>query len=77
MTGRKNHKLFLLSLQVLTRYNEGARPSQSDVSTLRLHAGPDAAALPVDELCCTLIRRELGTLAAANAAHTIEPTFAG
>ncbi len=57
--GRKNRKLFLLSLRVLARFCAGSPPSRRDLIVLRRHAPAAARSLPVDELCCALIRQEL------------------
>ena len=59
MITRKNRELFLLSLRVLARFNEGNQPSRRELIILRRHAQGGEAELPVDELCCALIRREL------------------
>jgi hypothetical protein len=57
---RRDRALFLLSLRVLARFNEGVHPSHHDLSLLRRNAQVDEMELPVDELCCALIGRELG-----------------
>jgi len=56
---RNNRELFLLSLRVLARFTDGAPASPRDLIILRRHAPPQAAALPVDELCCAVLRHEL------------------
>jgi hypothetical protein len=60
MIARKNRELFLLSLQVLASLNEGTPPSRRSAIILRRHAAPGEETLPLDELCCALIHRELG-----------------
>ena len=59
MIVRKNREVFLLALRVLARYNEGVHPPAAELEMLRLSAAIDEAGLPVDELCCALICREL------------------
>ena len=58
---RNDRELFLTSLRVLARFTQGATPSRRDIIILRRRATPQEADLPVDELCCALIRRELET----------------
>jgi hypothetical protein len=55
----KNRELFLLSVRVLTRCVDGPRPSRRDVVALRKNAEPGEVDLPVEELCCALMMREL------------------
>ena len=59
---RKNRELFLLALRVLTRFNHGETLSRRNVIILRRNADADDKQLPVDELCCSIIQRELGGL---------------
>src|SRR4051812_43484190 len=62
MRSHRQHKsqdLFLLSVRVLTRCVDGPRPSRRDVVTLRENAKPSEADLPLEEICCAVIMREL------------------
>ena len=56
-----NRNLFLLSLRMLSQFRDGLRPSGCDLHTLRHQATVSEANLPLDQLCCALIRRELGS----------------
>ena len=54
-----NRDVFRLSLRVRTRFADGLQPSVEEFKLLRRHASAAEDTLPVDELCCALIRREL------------------
>ena len=56
---RENRDLFLLSLRVLARVNQGQEPSRRELIILRRNATAGQEGLPTDELCCSLIRHEL------------------
>ena len=55
-----DRKLYMAALRVLGQITSGADYSAEDLSLLRRHAAPDETKLPVDELCCEVIKRELG-----------------
>ena len=58
---RNDRELFLIALRVLARFTGGAQPSRRDLTILRRRARPSETTLPVDDLCCAVIRRELAT----------------
>jgi hypothetical protein len=55
----KNREVLVLSLRILSQVIAGAKIPQADVIKLRRSADPAEADLPIDELCCSLIQREL------------------
>src|SRR3954454_13599042 len=65
MIGRKDRALLIRALQVLAQFGEGEVPSRRDMIILRRHVGPKDADLPIDEVCCLLIRRESGAMTRA------------
>jgi hypothetical protein len=56
------------ALAVLTAYTEHRHPQPADVDLLKKHALPSEADLPIDELACEIVRRELAVRKAAAAA---------
>lgn len=57
---RKNQELFLLALRVLSYFDEGIQPSADDLVQLAATLPKEQRSLPVDELACAIIWRELG-----------------
>jgi hypothetical protein len=55
-----NRSLYMAALRVLGQLTSGMDFSSEDLSLLRRHALPGEAGLPVDVLCCEIIKRELG-----------------
>jgi hypothetical protein len=55
------------ALAVLIACTEHCHPEPADVELLKKHALPHEADLPIDELACEIIQRELGTRKAAAA----------
>ena len=51
--------LFLTALRVLSRFDERLELTGGDVNAIRRAALPDEADLPIDALCCQIIRRTL------------------
>ena len=49
------------ALAVITACTEHRHPEPADVEFLNKHALPSEAGLPIDELACEIIRRELAT----------------
>src|SRR5690242_3263617 len=51
--------LFLTALRVLSRFNEQLELTSGEVNALRRGAMPDETDLPIDALCCQILRRTL------------------
>src|ERR1051325_2409817 len=61
MLWRRDHKeFFLIALRALSQIASGIQPPRRDVIILRRNTPAGDGDLPLDELCCRLIRRELG-----------------
>ena len=54
-----DRELFLTALRVLARFNNELHLNTEDVNALRRSVLPNEADLPIDELCCQIIRRRL------------------
>ncbi len=54
-----NRNLYMAALRIVAQYAQGHVFSPEDLSTLRRHALPREADLPLDLLCCRIITREL------------------
>ena len=54
-----NRNLYLAALRVLAGCTQEKRFSPDDLSALRRNALPDEIDLPLDLLCCEIIKREL------------------
>lgn len=58
--GRMNRSLYLAALRVVAQLADGSGFSAEDLSVIRRHALPHELDLPLDMLCCEIIKRELG-----------------
>ena len=56
---RKNRELFLVALRVLAQCAENTSASADDLALLRSNARAEEKGMPIDELCCAFISREL------------------
>src|SRR4051795_7882421 len=65
MIGGKDRALLIRALQVLSQFGEGEVPSRRDMIILGRHVRREEADLPIDEVCCVLIRRESGAMTRA------------
>jgi hypothetical protein len=53
-------QLFLTALRVLARSIHGETIAEQDIQLVRCNAQLEEADLPLDELCCRLVRRAVG-----------------
>jgi transcriptional regulator of acetoin/glycerol metabolism len=56
-----NRDLFLTALEVLAAAGQDSDVRPEHVSFLRRHAPTEEADLPIDDLCCRIIRRQIRT----------------
>ena len=61
MTSPTQRDLYLVALRVLASFCNGDRLETGDVNAIRRNALATERELPIDELCCSVIRRSLAS----------------
>jgi hypothetical protein len=57
---KTDSQIFITALRVLSKSIHDEKIASRDISVLRSNALLEEAGLPLDELCCRLVRRALG-----------------
>jgi hypothetical protein len=72
----RSHRI-LAALRVLSAYNARQEGDPNDIAVLKLHARPHEANLPIDELACALLKKQIQLSHSAQRDRIHKPAGAG